>query len=158
MNDLGDGPVWGAIGAAVAGLFAWFASLGRTKVDSKKVDVDESGALFGGWKSLFEEVRAEATALRERVEHLEKLVGDMQERYSNAIAKIKSEHQEELRRHLDEINALRRHIAQNAQSTLHMMGDMGSSIDKDVAAAVGEATKTLRQEIFDGDEPTDDSR
>lgn len=111
MSDLGTAAIWTAIGAVIAGLFAWL-------VQSSKGTTDIEVAVIAEWQKL-------NLALSERVSALEKTLSEVRSAHAKEMEEIRNKHRTEMRR-LRELNeGLQRQIAQNSQSTAHLMGEPG---------------------------------
>lgn len=109
MNGVGWTVVGVAIGAFITGLFGW---LGQRTKSGAEIEV----AVLAEWQKL-------NAALAERVSMLEKQLADVRRQHADEIDEMRRQHRAEMS-HLRELNeGLQRQIAQNSQSTAHMMGD-----------------------------------
>jgi hypothetical protein len=128
QNDFGVGAIGAVIGAAVAGFFAWLAQ--RTKGES-----DHSVAVLAEWGKLNK-------GLADRLAAVEKAFADYRQQVAADMAKMREDcrrENEEMRvKHRAEMRALRelneglqRMIAQNSQSTAHLIGELPVTKPKD---------------------------
>jgi hypothetical protein len=112
---LPDQYAWGALGAvigsAITSFFTWLAQRGKS---SAEIEV----AVLAEWQKL-------NSALSDRVAGLEKELAVVRRRHSDEIEEMRNKHRAEMRA-LRELNeGLQRSIAQNSQSTAHLMGEPG---------------------------------
>jgi hypothetical protein len=106
---------WGAIGvilgAIITGLFGWLAQRGKSTAE---IEV----AVMAEWQKL-------NAALSERVSALERELSEVRRTHAKELDEMRDKHRAEMRR-LRELNeGLQRQIAQNSQSTAHLMGEPG---------------------------------
>lgn len=108
MNDVSWAGLGAAIGALITGLFAW---LGQRSKSGADIEV----AVIAEWQKL-------NAALSGRVSQLEKDLSDVRRAHSAELEEMRRKHRAEMRvlRELNE--GLQRQIAQNSQSTAHLMG------------------------------------
>lgn len=110
MSDAGWGVVIGtAIGALITGLFAWLAQRGKS-------DGEIQIAVLAEWQKL-------NAALSNRVSMLETRIAELQATHSKELEEMRRTHRAEMRAMRELNEGLQRQIAQNSQSTAHLMGD-----------------------------------
>ena len=128
---MGDGPLWAAAGAFVAGLFTLL-------VQKLRGQTDETVAVLGQWQELLNAHKASAaqeiSLLKDRVGALEKELAEVRDTASKDMAELRRTHAKELEevrtKHRTEMKSLRdlneglqRMIAQNSQSTAQLISD-----------------------------------
>src|SRR3712207_247236 len=128
---VGDGPLWAAAGALIAGIFTLLAQKLRGKTD-------ETVAVLGQWQELLNAHKASAAQeialLKGRVGMLEKELAEVRDTASKGMAELRKAHATELdevrTKHRTEMKSLRelneglqRMIAQNSQSTAQLISE-----------------------------------
>jgi hypothetical protein len=119
QSDFGIGAVGALIGAAVTGFFSWLSQ-------RSKSDTDQSLAVLDQWSKLNK-------GLADRLAAVEKAFADYRTQIADEFEAMRKKHADELddmrRRHRVEMRAMRemneglqRMIAQNSQSTVHLLG------------------------------------
>jgi predicted nuclease with TOPRIM domain len=83
---MGDGPIWAAVGALIAGLF----TLGAQKLRGQ---TDETVAVMTQWKELLdahkESSESEIRALKDRLNSVEKELADVRDQASKDMAELR---------------------------------------------------------------------
>lgn len=139
---MGDGPVWAVVGASIAGLFT-------LAVQKLRGQTDETVAVMGQWKALLDAHKqtadAEIATLKERISTIEKELVQVRDKASKDLIKVRDQASRDLaeqrKRHAAEREAdqkkheaemaqmralnegLQRIVAQNSQSTAHLIGE-----------------------------------
>ena len=107
MNDYGWTAIGATIGSSITGLFAWLTQ--RSK-GSSSLEV----AVIAEWQKL-------NAALSDRVSDLERQIAELRRSHTDEIEEMRREHRAELDA-LHKLNeGLQRQIAQNSQSTAHLI-------------------------------------
>ena len=119
-DDWSFGVIGVAVGAVIAGLFAWLTQ-------RSKGETDERLAVRAEWEKL-------TSALAGRLADVEKELADLRAQSSKDMAELRKQHANELdemrKAHRVEMHQMRdlneglqRMIAQNSQSAAHLMGE-----------------------------------
>lgn len=110
-----DSVSWGAvgavIGAAITGFFAWLAQRGKSHAE---IEV----AVLAEWQKL-------NSALSDRVSALELELSNVRRKHADEIDEIRNKHRAEMKAMRELNEGLQRAIAQNSQSTAHIIGEPG---------------------------------
>jgi hypothetical protein len=116
-DSFGWGALWAALGAIfgtiVAGFFAWLTQ--RSKGDTER-DV----AVLAQWERL-------TAALSDRITALENELAEVRRSHSGEIEEMRKTHRAEMRTLRALNDGLQRMIAQNSQSTAHLIGETPAS-------------------------------
>lgn len=119
QNDFGAGALGAVVGAIITGLFAWLAQ--RTRGDS-----DQEVAVLAEWSKLYTGVTDRLAAVeKEFAEYRQQVareMDEMREKCRRENEEMRAKHRREMRTMRELNEGLQRMIAQNSQSTAHLMG------------------------------------
>lgn len=135
QNDFGWAALWAAVGATIAGVFAWL-------VQHAKSATDHEVAILAEWSKLNK-------GLADRLSAVETECAQMRKDHAAEIENIRRDHATEMddmrRKHRAEMRAMRelndglqRMIAQNSQSAAQLMGDSPVTRPQDPRPKPGE--------------------
>ena len=119
-DEWGIGALGVAIGAFIAGLWAWLTQ-------KSKGGTDVEVAAIGEWQKLYKALSGRVSELelaraRDREEHARE-VAQLIKDHSDAMEALKANHREEMKELRNYCEGLERHIAQNSQSRAHLLSD-----------------------------------
>jgi predicted nucleic acid-binding Zn-ribbon protein len=124
QNDLGVGAIGALVGAAVVaiitGIFGWFAQ-------HEKSETDQSVAVLAEWsklnKGLSDRLASVEKAFTDYRQQVAREMDEMREKCRLENEEMRAKHRREMRALRDLNEGLQRMIAQNSQSTAHLMGE-----------------------------------
>lgn len=131
MNELSWGAIGAALGAFVAGLWTWLTQRGRSRTEIEIAALAEWKEISKGWADRLEAVERDFAAYRTKMaEDIEELRRDhaaelekIRRDHADELDEIRRHHRTEMKKLRDHAEGLERQIAQNSQSTAHLMGD-----------------------------------
>ena len=135
--DAGWAAIFGGIGAAITGAFAWLVQKSKGHSDVEVAVLAEWSKLNTAWSEAKAAVEQEFTEYRKTVAaEFEKLrtehaaeVESIRREHSQEFDELRRKHREEMREQRLLNEGLQRMIAQNSQSTAHLIGDVDRGDD-----------------------------
>lgn len=110
MSEWSWAAVGAALGAFLTGLFAWLTQRSKGSTD---IEV----AVLAEWQKL-------NAALSARLTAVEKELAELRIRHAEEIEELRETHRAEMTVMREQNEGLQRQIAQNSQSTAHLIGDL----------------------------------
>jgi Skp family chaperone for outer membrane proteins len=117
-SDVGIAATAASLGALVTGFFAWLIQRAKGGTDIEAVVIAEWKALFGGVSDRLATVEREFTEYRMKVS---KQFEEMREQHAREKEDLRRKHEAEMHAQRELNEGLQRQIAQNSQSSAHML-------------------------------------
>jgi cell division protein FtsB len=119
-NDLGVGAIGALIGAIIAGIFGWLTQ-------QSKNETEQSVAVLAEWSKLNEALSDRLAAVEKDFAAYRAQVAaqfeELRKKHADEMEAMRTRHRVEMRQMRDLNEGLQRMIAQNSQSTAHLISD-----------------------------------